>query len=370
MNSKTLKVLYLFAGERKKLEQLWQEGKMPDSFFIGLNHLKDLGIEATYIENKFLNWVRKKNYNLPNLFLLFTLRRYDIVFSGASLALPFVAKVLLRMKKPKFVWYNTFFTNAIRRNERKPFRLWAIKKSIASLDAVFCPSTAQRQFLIEQGFDPARIFFIPNGIDVAFMKWKQEEGKGAPRSAEPFILTVGKDMGRDYATLCEAVRGLPIKVKVAALPRNFKGVKDVPKNLEILGFVPFNDLIRLYNQAEFVVIPTKSETHLDASDCSGQYVLLDAMSLGKAVIASKRQTLADYLDDGEPSLCSELRRGEEGVVVPPEDPKALQAAILSLLRDKERAQALGRRAAERAETQFSTKRLAEELAKIFKGLLT
>lgn len=158
-----LKVLYLFAGERKKLEVAYEKGDMPDSYFIGFNYMKEFGIDASYIESKFLNWVRKKNYNLTNLFLIFVLHRYDVVFSGASLLLPFVAKFILRLSRPKFVWYNTFFTNAISRNQERPIRLWAIKKAIGSLDAIFCPSTAQRQFLIDQGFDPQKLHFIPNG---------------------------------------------------------------------------------------------------------------------------------------------------------------------------------------------------------------
>ncbi|MEK7575023.1 MAG: glycosyltransferase family 4 protein [Patescibacteria group bacterium] len=353
-----LRVLYLFAGQRKKVEEDFNRGLMPDSFLIGFNHFKNFGIDATYIENKFLNYIRKKNYNLTNLFLIPFLGRYDIVFSGASLSLPFLAKCILRFKKPKFIWYNTFFTNIIKRNQNKPIRLWAVRKTIASLDAIFCPSSAQRQFLIEQGFDANKIFFIPNGIDVEFMQRKKEEQKDIPRNVEPFILSVGKDMGRDYVTLAEAVRGLSIQVKVAALPRNFSDVKEIPSNLHILGFVPFGDLIKLYNQAEFVVIPTKSEKHTDASDCSGQYVLLDAMSLGKTVLASRRETLADYLSNGV-----------DGVIVEPENSIALREAIVGLINDPERARLMGDRAGKRAEAHFTTKCLAENLVDIFKKVL-
>ncbi len=354
MSEKKIKVLYLFAGERKKLERAWERGDMPDSFFIGFNHLKDFGVDASYIENKFLNLARKKNYNLTNLFLIFVLCRYDVVFSGASLLLPFVVKVILRLNRPKFVWYNTFFTNAINRNQDKPIRLWAIKKTICCLDAVVCPSTAQRQFLIDQGFDASKFHFIPNGIDVEFMT-KPRTSVETSGANEPFILSVGKDMGRDYVTFAEAVRGLDIKVKVAALPRNFADVKDLPKNLEILGFVPFVKLLELYKRASIIVIPTKSEKHMDASDCSGQYALLDAMSLGRPIIASRRQTLVDYFVDGE-----------EGIIVPPEDPVKLREAIKDLLSDKAKAEGLGEKASKKAEQIFTTKRLASDLASLFK----
>ncbi|MES2087663.1 MAG: glycosyltransferase family 4 protein [Patescibacteria group bacterium] len=346
-------VLYLFAGERRKLLADWEKGAMPDSHLIGFNHLKDFGVDARYIENRFLNYIRKKNFNLTNLFLLPALFRYDVVFSGASLFLPLVAKVILRMKRPKFVWYNTFFTNTLKRNSDNKFKLWLLRKTIASLDAIVCPSTAQRDFLIAEGFDATKIFFVPNGIDIEFMSRKIEPS----RNTKPFILSVGKDNGRDYQTLAEAVKDLPIEVRVAALPRNLSGVKNIPPNLKVLGFVAFPKLVELYREALFVVIPTKSEKHLDASDCSGQYVLLDAMSLGKAIVASERETLADYFSD----------QGE-GLIVPAENPGALRKAIERLLADQAFAVRLGERAKTRSE-RYTTKKLAENLAGIFRQVV-
>ncbi len=351
---KSLRVLYLFAGERKKMETDWQAGLMPDSHLIGFNHLKEFGIEAFYVENRFLNFIRRRNFNLTNLALLPFLKRYDVVFSGASLFLPFVARCVFHLKRPKFVWYNTFFTNTLKRNAGKKFRLRILRKTIASLDAVICPSTAQRNFLIKEGFDAAKIFFVPNGIDIEFMERQAAEGDLGTSGAEPFILSVGKDMGRDYGTLVKAVTGLKTQVRIVALSRNMADVPNIPDNVTILGFVPFPRLVGLYRKALFVIIPTKSESHLDASDCSGQYVLLDAESLGKAVIASERETLADYFTNGK-----------EGLTVPAENPEALRKAILQLLENRELIKSFGEQAKTTASV-FTTKRLAENLAEIFR----
>lgn len=353
--SQNVKVLYLFAGERKKLEQEWLEGLMPDSHLIGFNYMKEFGIDTEYKENAFLNFIRKKSFNLTNIFLLPFLRRYGIVFSGASLALPFFAKAILRIKKPQFVWYNTFFTTALKRNRTYRLKLWALRKAIASLDAVICPSTAQRQFLIDEGFDPKKIFFVPNGVDVDFMIKHQSHVSPA---INPFILSVGKDMGRDYETLIRAAEGLPIDVKIAALPRNVKDVGALPSSVTLLGFVPFPELVKLYKEALFIVVPTKSESHLDASDCSGQYVLLDAMASGKAVIASERATLKDYLENGK-----------EGIIIPAENPEELRKAIQRLLDNPAEAVSMGQKGQERAKRFFTTKRMARDLAKIFHHVL-
>ncbi len=359
MSEKATKVLYLFAGERKVLEAGWRAGKMPDTHLIGFNHLAEFGVEADFVENRFLNWVRKRNYNIPQIFLLPFLARYDVVFSGASLALPFIAKVVLRMRRPKFVWYNTFFTNAIKRNRTRRFRLWAIRKTIASLDAIVCPSTAQREFLIKEGFDARKIFFVPNGVDAEFIDKVSAARPEAAPPPPPFILSVGKDMGRDYKTLFAAVADLPVQVRVAALPRNLKNAGPAPLNVKAEGFVPFGRLAELYEEARFVVISTKSENHLDASDCSGQYVLLDAMSAGKAVIASERATLADYVSNGK-----------EGLIVPPENSSALRTAIKDLLDHPDKTDFLGKAGREKVVENFTTTRLARDLADIFKKVVS
>jgi glycosyltransferase involved in cell wall biosynthesis len=180
------------------------------------------------------------------------------------------------------------------------------------------------------------------------------EGNHSFKSAKPFILSVGKDMGRDYETLVSAVRDLSVEVRIVALPRNVSQVKNISSNVKILGFVPFPKLVELYKEALFVVLPTKNESHLDASDCSGQYVLLDAMSLGKAIIASERVTLQDYFSNGK-----------EGIVIPGENPDSLNKAIQELLTDASMRKQFGLRS-EECGANFTTKRLAKNLSEVFR----
>jgi glycosyltransferase involved in cell wall biosynthesis len=353
--NRPIKVLYVFANERKKMEQEWLAGKMPDTYFIGLNHLKDFGIQAEYYENRLINSARQKSFNLANILLLFKIRKYDIIFSGSSLLIVFLAKNIFRFQKPKFVWYNTFFTNLIRRNNRG-LKKWFVEKTINYLDAIICPSQAQKDFLIKQGFEKNKIFYIPTGVDVDFIQKQKNNLKPAE---EKYILSVGKDMGRDYKTLIEAVKGLDIKVKIVALLRNFnkKDLGNLPPNVEFLGFMPFNKLVKLYLNAEFIVVSTKKENDLGASDCSGHYVLLDAMASGKAIIASNRSTISDYVTDGQ-----------EGILVKPENSEELRNVIEKLLNNPQLAEEMGKRALEKIKAGMTTKMFAEKLARVFKEM--
>jgi len=349
MAKKALKVLYIFAGERKKQEKLWRSGEHPDTCFLGLNHLKNFGVEAEYLENKTINYIRRKNFNLANLFYLFKLKNYEVVFLGGSLSLVFLAKVIFKFSKPKFVFFNTYFTNLLNRN-RQGLKAGIIRRAIGSLDAIICPSEAQRNFLIKEGFDENKIFFIPTGVDVDFIG-----SYPAPKTSKDFVLSVGKDMGRDYKTLIEAVKNTAVNLKIVALARNLTDLI-LPANVSCQS-LPFLELLPLYKNCQFVVIPTKKQGNFNGSDCSGHLALLDAMASGKAIIASERETLADYITDGV-----------HGLIVEPENSEALKKAILKLLENHELAAEMGRRSREKAERLLSTKDFAENLAKIFKKI--
>lgn len=349
---KRIKVLYVFAGQRKKMEEQLKKGLMPDTYFIGMNHMSKFNIEAEYIENKLINHLRKINFNLANIFLLPKMRQYDVVFTGASIFFIFLAKVVFRFKRPKFVYYNTSLTNLYRRHQ-KGFKKWIVKKTINSLDAIICLSSSQRDFLISKGFDKAKLYFIPNGVDVNFISTKS---RVIPNS-EDYILSVGKDMGRDYKTLIEAVRGSNIKLKIVAAPRNIDSVDKLPSNVS-LETLSFMDLLLLYKNCRFVIIPTKQENYLNASDCSGQYVLLDAMASSKAVIASNRRSLTDYFVDGV-----------NGLVVEPENAATLRSAIEWLWARPQEAVAMGKKSFELVSSQCTTEIFAEKLSEVFKSLI-
>lgn len=76
-------------------------------------------------------------------------------------------------------------------------------------------------------------------------------------------------------------------------------------------------------------------------------VAVEAMLAGVPVVASDVGGLPEVV-------------GDAGVLVPPEDPKALGAAVAGLLTDRERARELGARGRRRAEERFGRARMAAE----------
>jgi glycosyltransferase involved in cell wall biosynthesis len=100
------------------------------------------------------------------------------------------------------------------------------------------------------------------------------------------------------------------------------------------GFVPHDELQRLYARAAVVACPSRREGFGVAC--------LEAMAHGRPVVATSVGGLRDLVVDGE-----------TGIVVPPRDPAALHAALTRLLGDRDLRRRLGSAGRERARSGFS-----------------
>ncbi|MES2953229.1 MAG: glycosyltransferase family 4 protein [Patescibacteria group bacterium] len=346
------RVLYLYAGSRKHFYEEWKKGLVADTQLLGQNHMSDLGIDAEFKEFQISELLRKINFNLVHLPYLSILRRYDVVFICAGLPLVFAAKKIFGWKKPRFVIYNTSLTNALLRNKRG-FARHILVRAISALDSIVCTATEQADFLKKEGFDPEKIVVRPIGIDPAPFLAHDDT---YPDIDTPFIVSVGRDLGRDYATLFEAVRELPIKVVVATKPEAVLGLTP-PPNVEIRFNVPYSEMPKLYRKALFAVTPLRDATNPNGSDTSGQYGFLEPMAAGRAVIVSDRSTVHDYLEHEKSAL-----------LVPPGNPTALRGAIEELIRDSAKRDRLALAGREAVRERYTSTQFARELARIFQRL--
>jgi glycosyltransferase involved in cell wall biosynthesis len=86
-------------------------------------------------------------------------------------------------------------------------------------------------------------------------------------------------------------------------------------------------------------------------------VLIEAMSLGKPVIATKAGGPIEIIEDQV-----------SGLLVPPSDPEALSDAIIHLLQDPSGGAEMGRSGRERVEKMFPLKRTIEEVRSLYAEL--
>ena len=83
--------------------------------------------------------------------------------------------------------------------------------------------------------------------------------------------------------------------------------------------------------------------------------LVEAMASGRAVVATRVGAVPEI-----------VRHGIDGWLVPPEDPLTLAEAALTLLKDRETAQRIGRQAQERAREMFNLDRMTDEIEAVYR----
>jgi hypothetical protein len=127
----------------------------------------------------------------------------------------------------------------------------------------------------------------------------------------------GGNFGRDYETLIAAVRGLPVKVLIASTNPQLSSNIIIPGNVEIRGC--FMNVVCLRK---------------GILRSAGQQTFLNSMWFGKPTVVTDPEGAADY-----------ITHGEDGLLVPPQNPIALREAIEGLLKQPEAMSEMSRKAA-------------------------
>ena len=115
-----------------------------------------------------------------------------------------------------------------------------------------------------------------------------------------------------------------------------------------LGFVPHDELERLYGRAAVVACPSRREGF--------GVVCAEAMAHGRPVVASAVGGFLDLVVDGE-----------TGLLVPPGRPDPLRAALERLLGDAELRHRLGAAARERIRQRFSWDAVLDATIELYRG---
>ncbi|MCH8558194.1 MAG: glycosyltransferase family 4 protein [Balneolia bacterium] len=248
-------------------------------------------------------------------------KQYDAVLSYYErVGLPFALLQKLTGSEIPHVLLTTWLSS-----EQK---IWFIKRIRNHIAKFITWSSNQHRFAVEElGVSPGKIRLIKRGTDQQF--WR-------PMSRETNkICAVGMEM-RDYSTLIEALKKTEIPCHIATgLSRGqlFDTVKslyeldEIPENITI-GPKNKVELRELYAESRFVVVPL-----LQTDTDNGLTVILEAMSMGKAVICSEVEGQVDVIE-----------HGKTGIYVPQGNPAALLEAIEDLWSNPEKAERIGQEA--------------------------
>jgi glycosyltransferase involved in cell wall biosynthesis len=160
----------------------------------------------------------------------------------------------------------------------------------------------------------------------------------------------GGSAGRDYATLAAAVRGTDVRVELVTFDPS--ALRDVPENLEVSGPMPVPEFLARLAGAVAVVVPLSSP-----GSPHGQTTVVQALALGKPVVATRAVGVVDYVAEGE-----------EGLLVDAGDAAALRDALERVAGDAELRERLAAGARARA-ASLTYAEHAERLAAVCAELL-
>jgi glycosyltransferase involved in cell wall biosynthesis len=336
-------VALVYPNPRAELAAQVARGEAPDSTLLGQNHLLALGIDAR-LHDPVLTRRRsgRVRWNLRELALPWELGDAEVAFTPLAGLFPLVARA---RRRPRVVVVNFGLCTTWERSSR--VRRALLSASLRSAAAVVCLGEWQRDRLEEQ--TGARGTTALLGVDERYFS-----PRPAPAGGEPYVLAVGKDLARDYATFAEAVRRLGVRAEIAAYPRNLEGVR-LPPGTRARAVSPA-ELRHLYAGAACIVVPQRRQEYPYGSEGGGLTSLLETLAMARPLVATERPILRDYVADGETAL-----------LVPPEDPEALAESIHRVFEDAELARRLGEAGRARVEAELTTRRFAERIAPILRG---
>lgn len=250
--------------------------------------------------------------------------KFDIIHLHEPL-MPMLCTTVLRLSPTATV--GTFHATNGRPgyNLGRPFSKFFLKKWFRKLDGKIAVSKSAMEFA--HGHFPGYYNIIPNGVDLAHFSPNvapiEEFNDGKLN-----ILFVGRmESRKGVKYLIEAF--VRVKQEVpdsrliivgpgTRLRRKYekKVAKSGLKDVVFVGFVSYEDLPRYYQTADIFCAPaTGSE--------SFGIILLEAMALGKPIVASNIEGYAGVISDGV-----------DGQLVPPKDSQSLAQALISLLNDE------------------------------------
>ena len=250
--------------------------------------------------------------------------------------------------------------SSVRVEEPRRWHQWLNRLTWRLADRIVCVSESTKRFFCERARVPAaRAAVIPNGVDAS--RFKPREGPPTPVQDPVRVIAVGRlEPQKGYDVLVEAAR--------------MCAERDIVFEVAVAGEGPDREMlegrVRDAGLAEtFRLLGTRDDVpelfaaadlFMSASRWEGMpNVVLEAMAAGLPVVGTSV--------GGTPEV---VVQGETGLLVQPDDPHALAAAMAELMLDPETRQEFGQRGRQRVLAEFTWERNAEAHMRLYDAWLS
>ncbi|MCP9487442.1 MAG: glycosyltransferase family 4 protein [Gaiellaceae bacterium MAG52_C11] len=207
-----------------------------------------------------------------------------------------------------------------------------------------CITEALRRFNVERvGLSAEKLVVVPYGLDEPPPAWGPNELELPEGKLVVAVSRLVPQKGLDVAV--EAMAGLDATLVVLGEGPERERLEALARAREVRLLLPgrVGDVAAVLRRADMLVHPARWEGF--------GLALLEAMLCGLPVVATRVSSIPEIVVDGE-----------TGLLVAPDDPAALAAALARVLADPEE---LGDRGRARARADFSVAAMAERTANVY-----
>jgi glycosyltransferase involved in cell wall biosynthesis len=237
--------------------------------------------------------LRAFGFNLIDLTTVQQIRSHDIVLVKDDFSVPISFACWLFGKK--LVYYDSMF-----QIPKKRFDRICINYCLHHCDLVLAYSEYQIE-LWRKVFHLSRDRFkkVPYAMDRAFYR----DGL-PPLSDAGYVLSIGRDTGRDFRTLVQACKKLGVRLKLITLDYLIRDIESPGDCVEVIQEVSYEELFKLYSAASVVALPLKK----GISYPSGIRAALECKLVGKPLVVTETPVLRELLPE---STCTFFAKAED-----------------------------------------------------------
>jgi hypothetical protein len=229
----------------------------------------------------------------------------DVVLVMSWYLLPILLLMRLRLlRRPRRLVSLGAFVHDVRLRQAVNLLLRAFQ--VDRLEFIVFSDAERRNLVDVVGFPSARVHRV-------VYRGKIPDSVGAPEPDGDHIFTGGYS-NRDYQTFFAAVE--PLKDDVIAAASALSELPKPPPNVDLRLDIPWDEFEELIGRCALLVLPLRA-----GGEACGQGVLFRAIQRNRPVVATRHDSLIEYLGDDYAGF------------VPPNDPEALRTAIERGLHD-------------------------------------
>ena len=357
-----MKTYLLFPSKKAKWVKMVKEHKAPDHPLYGLTYFSQMGIEGVWSDRGFGKSVWRLPFRLLDQWFLsktYMGFKLDVILSQltklheSKIVVSFSESVglpLLLCKKIGLVTIPVVFVS-IGFDQRFLKKDSILRGFVGSLlqeaSRIVVYSQSEREVYNSVfSISDSKSKVTAVGVDVKFLTPKKEE-----QTID--VLACGRDYGRDFRTVVEAVRGTTLRTVLVCPKEHIRGII-LSENIEHREQVDYDHMRELFAKAKVVAVivhPYKT---------SGQFGLLEAWAMGKAVVVSNMPSL---------TTAFMAKDREHYLLAAPNNHVELRTAIESLLSDVRLKARLEKSGRELVENAYTSKGYAYSLGKVIREVV-